>query len=78
MLSRKKWADMDEKINQMKSCMKEPDVYYIVIPPRENPPVLESCDIPKGTKHRLKNDRCVNKQIAKRRKKNKNRKTHRK
>lgn len=56
----------------------EPNVYYIILPPRENIPVLEPCDIPKKTKHRLKDDRCVDKQIAKRRKKNKNRKTHRK
>lgn len=69
---------MDEKINQMKSYMEEPDVYYTVIPPRECVPVLEPCDIPQKTKHRPKDDRCVDKQIAKRRKKNKNRKTHRK
>ena len=69
---------MDEKINQMKSYMEEPNVYYTVIPPREHFPVLEPCDIPKKTKHHPKDDRCVDKQIAKRRKKNKNRKTHRK
>lgn len=56
----------------------EPDVYHVIIPPRYNLPVLEPCDIPQGTKHCLKDDRCVDKQIAKRRKKNKNRKTHRK
>lgn len=40
-------------------------------------PILEPCDIPKMRKYRPKDDRCTNKQIAKRRKKNKNRKTHR-
>lgn len=40
-------------------------------------PILEPCDAPKMRKYRLKDDRCTNKQIAKRRKKNKKRKTHR-
>lgn len=39
---------------------------------------LEPCDAPKMRKYRPKDDRCTNKQIAKRRKRNKNRKTHRK
>lgn len=43
---------------------------------RYNP--LEPCDAPKMRKYRPKDDRCTNKQIAKRRKRNKNRKTHRK
>ena len=37
---------------------------------------LEPCDAPKMRKYRPKDDRCTNKQIAKRRKRNKNRKTH--
>lgn len=41
-------------------------------------PILEPCDTPKIGKYRPKDDRCTNKQIAKRRKRNKNRKTHRK
>lgn len=50
------------------------DIYnpYVDISP------LEPCDAPKRRKHHSKNDRCTNKQIAKRRKRNKNRKTHRK
>lgn len=41
-------------------------------------PILEPCDALKIGKYRPKDDRCTNKQIAKRRKRNKNRKTHRK
>ena len=58
----------------------EPEnVRYTIVPsPTMDIPVVEWCDIPKKAKDRTKDDRCVNKQIAKRRKKNKNRKTHRK
>lgn len=45
------------------------DIYnpYVDISP------LEPCDAPKMRKYRPKDDRCTNKQIAKRRKRNKNR-----
>lgn len=46
-------------------------IHIVIISP------LEPCDAPKMKKYRPKYDRCTNKQIAKRRKKNKNRKTHR-
>lgn len=50
------------------------DIYnpYVDISP------LEPCDASKMRKYRPKDDRCTNKQIAKRSKRNKNRKTHRK
>lgn len=53
------------------------NTYYEICNPYMNIP-LEPCGIPKMRKYRPKDDRCTNKQIAKRRKRNKNRKTHRK
>jgi hypothetical protein len=53
------------------------NTYYEICNPYMNIP-LEPCGIPKRRKYHSKNDRCTNKQIAKRRKRNKNRKTHRK
>ena len=51
---------------------------YEIYNPYSDISPLEPCDTPKIGKHHSKNDRCTNKQIAKRRKRNKNRKTHRK
>lgn len=51
---------------------------YEIYNPYSDISPLEPCDVPKNEKYRLKDDRCTNKQIAKRRKRNKNRKTHRK
>lgn len=51
---------------------------YDIYNPYVDTSPLEPCDVPKMRKYRLKDDRCTNKQIAKRRKRNKNRKTHRK
>lgn len=50
---------------------------YEIYNPYIDIPILEPCDSPK-TKCHIKDDRCVRKQIAKRRKRNKNPKTHRK
>lgn len=50
---------------------------YVIYNPYSDISFLEPCDIPKIRKYRPKDDRCTNKQIAKRRKKNKNHKTHR-
>lgn len=50
---------------------------YEIYNPYSDISPLEPCDAPKMKKYRPKDDRCTNKQIAKRRKKNKNRKTHR-
>lgn len=54
------------------------NIYYDIRNPYIDIPILEQCDAPKMVKYRPKDDRCTNKQIAKRRKRNKNRKTHRK
>lgn len=54
------------------------DVMYEIYNPYSDISPLEPCDTPKMRKYRPKDDRCTNKQIAKRRKRNKNRKTHRK
>ncbi|CUQ45000.1 Uncharacterised protein [Phocaeicola vulgatus] len=51
--------------------------YYKICNSYVDIPISEQCDIPSKTKYRPQNDKCTNKQIAKRRKKNKNRKTHR-
>lgn len=51
---------------------------YEIYNPYSDISPLEPCDVLKMRKYRLKDDRCTNKQIAKRRKRNKNRKTHRK
>lgn len=51
---------------------------YEIYNPYIDIPILDPCDTPKIGKYRPKDDRCTNKQIAKRRKRNKNRKTHRK
>lgn len=53
------------------------NTYYKIYNPYVDIPISERCDVPSKTKYRPQNDRCTNKQIAKRRKKNKNRKTHR-
>lgn len=50
---------------------------YEIYNPYSDISPLEPCDEPKMKKYCPKDDRCTNKQIAKRRKKNKNRKTHR-
>lgn len=54
------------------------NTYYEIYNPYSDISLLEPCDTPKMRKYHSKNDRCTNKQIAKRRKRNKNRKTHRK
>lgn len=51
---------------------------YNIYNPYGDTSPLEPCDALKMRKYRPKDDRCTNKQIAKRRKRNKNRKTHRK
>lgn len=51
---------------------------YEIYNPYIDIPILEPCDAPKMRKYRPKDDGCIDKQIAKRRKRNKNRKTHRK
>lgn len=51
---------------------------YEIYNPYSNISHSELCDTqPKMKKYRPKDDRCTNKQIAKRRKKNRNPKTHR-
>lgn len=52
------------------------NTYYEIYNPYSDISPLEPCDAPKMRKYRPKDDRCTNKQIAKRRKRNKNRKTH--
>lgn len=59
------------------TCYNIYNIYNIYNPYGDTSP-LEPCDAPKMRKYRPKDDRCTNKQIAKRRKRNKNRKTHRK
>lgn len=50
---------------------------YEIYNPYSDISPLEPCDTPKMRKYHPKDDRCTNKQIAKRRKRNKNCKTHR-
>lgn len=55
------------------------NTHYEIYNPYSDIFPLEPCDThSKMKKYRPKDNRCTNKQIAKRRKKNKNRKTHRK
>ena len=54
------------------------NTHYKIYNPYNNISPLEPCDIhSKKKKYRPKNNKCTIKQIEKRRKKNKNRKTHR-
>ena len=64
-------------INMQNEISWNENTYYKIYNPYSDISPLEPCDAPKMKKYRPKYDRCTNKQIAKRRKKNKNRKTHR-